>query len=175
MFKSKGFAIPIVIIFIGIFLSIPVLFWFYSKDKNDNQIMGSSITGSLSNGAGLVLEVNSKSGTWDLFYYLCESESECVSSVTAGKKQSTFHGGAVSGHKVVIEKTDDWDSYEFAKFYLRPSWGSMSTGFNVSSVGGLEGSYAKTLSEDGSNVETVLIPLESVEEVLENSAVFSDF
>lgn len=175
MFRNKGFAIPIVIIFIGIFLAIPIVYWFISEEKNDSQIMGSSVSGNLSDGSGLVIEVSSKNGTWDLFYYLCETENECVFDITAGKKQTTFHGGTVTNHKIVIEKGDEWQVYEFAKFFIKPSWGSGSSGFKVTSSGEIIGSYTKTLSDGEENIEVVLVPLESVGETLGNSAVFSDY
>jgi hypothetical protein len=170
----KGFSIPLVLIFIVVFLSVPLLYWFFSSRDGTTNVMGATTNQLQQAQNGFSVRINSKDGTWDLYEYLCTTKDECASSLMSGRRVQIVSGGTVQNHDVAITSGSDWNSYKYAKVFVRSGWGSSAREFKVESVGVVPGSERVNFTYESANYKAVLIPLDSAGDSFYKSAVFSD-
>jgi len=160
----KGFSTLLIIILI-LFLSLPVLFWIYSSNKQNGDTKGIA---SAKN--GFAINITSEMGNWDLKKYLCETKTACLSAVTSGTKLDTVSGGKTDKSSVYVSYSSNYSDYEYIKLTVTPGWSSTFREFEVIDKGDIPNTEIFEL--DGTVV--VLIPLQYVSEVFNYSAHFSD-
>jgi hypothetical protein len=129
--KQRGFNLPSVIILVTLFVSVPVLYFtlVLKHPKTDN-VRGVATEIASSEG-GVIVKVSSKNGTWDMFEFLCKSESECIQSLKSGKQWGVVSGGSTDGHEVLVEKSPEWKDFKFVKVFVHSAWGSISREFSA--------------------------------------------
>ena len=175
---QKGFSVSFVVIFIVLFIATPIIFWWATAKNNfsvQNDIKGASTYDSIQSKNGLLIEISSKQGTWDLFEYLCKTKEECVSSLLGGKRWGTVSGGTTSeNHQVIIESSDEWDNNKYLKLFVKSGWGSPERKFGVSGVEYIADTSVETTSYEGDQYQVVVLPLDSVKLRLYKTIVFSD-
>jgi hypothetical protein len=172
----KGAGPLLAVLFISVFLAIPILYFFYTQPPAN--LEGESVkgvrSGEISENGGVSLVVSSSFGTWDLYEYLCVSMDECLSGLMSGKEWSTVSGGTTDGHEVNITFPPTWEEYEYLKVFVLPGWGSSSRSFNVS---GSESLIVEPYTYEGGTYSVGLIPLRSEDGAAKGSVFveLSDF
>ncbi len=167
---KKTSLLPLVII-VATFLIIPIAFWFLTSKNSDGNIQGAKTKGD---SAGVIVNIKSSQGTWDLNKYLCKSEKECLESLVAGKSLETISGGVVENKLITIKYASDWDSYEFLKIFVKPGWGSTLRKFDASLVNGVSEVYMESFVYGESDYDVVLVPIKNIKDTLLEVATFSD-
>jgi hypothetical protein len=155
-YKKNGFAVPVVLIFVAIFLLMPLVFWWVSSRNSRKEDVKGAETSATSQ-KGTYIQVTSQSGTWDLLEYLCKTKDECVSGLEAGKKWEGVSGGNTEGHTVNISYSDLWEGYNYLKVFVRPGWSSQQRAFNL--VKNETSGFEVTQVE---NTPAVLVPIENL-------------
>ena len=164
-FSQLGFTLPMVLIFVLAFIAVPLVFWL--SRANDQTVQGAE-SGSPKDGT--YIQITSKSGSWDLFEYLCKTKSECQSSLDSGKKWEATSGGSTAGNNIKINYSDLWSDYGFIKLYVKPSWNSQARAFSLKSELNIEGAEVRTF--DGTSA--LIVPIETLTTGGYNFLVFSD-
>lgn len=123
---------------------------------------------------GFKVLISSPNESWDLFRFLCKSESECLESLDSGIRQSKQSGGPTPIHEINIFPQDSWKDYKLMKVYARKSLSLTSEFFALKEVGSVPGSFSKIIPFGSDKVDVVLIPLEPAMSGFYSSAVFSD-
>ena len=167
---KKSSSLPLVIIVLT-FLVIPVAFWFFTFREQNDDIRGVGTRGGAS---GVIVRVNSNYGTWDMSKYLCPTREECSESLVSGKILETTSGGGIDEQFVIVRYTQDWESYEYLKVFIKPGWGSPERVFNVSLLGNIKDSFIDEFTYEGEVYKAVIIPIQSIGETLSEVAIFSD-
>ena len=172
--SARGLTIPFVMIFVAVFISVPLLFWYVSNSGRPSDIRGASDSNVEADVSGLKFGVNSFGGTWDLFAYLCEDYETCVESLTAGKKHKVVSGGTGEDFGIAVPKVEEWDSYEYLKVFVKPSWGSHHRTFKVLENVKSTDVSVETIEVEGEEITLVLVYLENAESLPAGVATFSD-
>lgn len=167
---KKTSLLPLVIV-IATFLIIPIAFWFLTSKNTDGNIQGAK---TKSGSAGVVIDIKSSQGTWDLNEYLCKNIDECLESLFSGKPLETISGGVVGDKFITIKYVSEWDSYEFLKIFVKPGWGSTIRKFNASLSNDVSGAYIERFIYGGSDYDVVLVPIKDIKDTLLEIATFSD-
>ena len=174
---QKGFSIPTVFVLVAFLVLIPVLFWFVINgvdfSKSDN-VRGTSTVNEKNIKPGLGISVVSKSGTWDLYEYMCKTKDECEASLTSGRNWGIVSGGETAGHEVMIEASDEWKDYKYVKLFVKPSWLGSDNGYKVMETGGIPLSEIVGFTDEGKKIEALFIPVSSLFDKYRKSGVFSD-
>ena len=174
MLKNKGFTIPFVVIFVGIFLSIPLLFWFYSKDDSQVDVKGSSSSVVDPNSEGFLVDVTSEKATWDLYAYACESVEKCEEALTSGDRFLSMSGGPVNSKSIFVEKTDAWGTNEFVKVYVKSGWGSGVKSFKVNKLSNNSEVATTEITSDGAIYDVLVFPVSTLEDGVHELASFTE-
>ena len=171
--RSRGFSVPIVIIFVAIFLAVPVVYLLFSKNSSNNvNVKGASAQIEVSK-SGLGIYVSSQ-GTWDLFEYLCKDLDECANDLMTGNRWGTVSGGAVKDFRVSVPTDSDWGSSKYLKIFVREGWGSMQRSFNLNLINSEEGISEKSFTHGGSEFRVILIEIEKIKNKANDKATYSD-
>lgn len=175
--KNKGIALPIVIIFISLFLSIPFFYYYYSLKQN--QINDASVRGTFSEVPeknGVTVRVSSSGGSWDLYQFLCDDHDACLKSLSMGKSWGIISGGITDLHEFNISPDQNWDSkFKYLKIYTTSSWGSMLRVFDSYTLNQDDSIELHQLSFDGATYNVILIPLENINTDSKILVEFRDF
>jgi len=166
---KKGSSLPLVLIVVA-FLLIPLGFWFYYSNSNEDNVKGAKISGVNS---GFFVTVDSKGATWDLMAYLCKDKTACLASPTAGFQLETISGGKVKNYQVTYSYQDSWDQYSYLKIYAKSGWGSQARNFSVVKLGSVPGSAMQKVT-DGVTFDMVIFPLKEIKSSFFEAAEFSD-
>jgi len=166
----KKFSLLPLIIIVAVFLAVPVTFWALSSSKNSSDDVRGVKTGVF----GLIIEVSSKNGFWDMSEYLCKDREECLESLQSGKFLEKTSGGGVDDQYVTLRYSSDWGSYQYLKIYVEPGWGSMERDFNASLKEHVENSSVEKLNSNGNEYEIVLVPTAGLDSNIFDVARFSD-
>ena len=129
--NQKGFASPL-ILFLLVSVFMLAGFWIFTNDINvssSSDVHGASTPKKYAK-PGLGVSVTS-TGTWDLYEYLCVTESECTQSLQSGKRFGTISGGATSLHAIEIEASREWSSYKFIKLFVKSACQSNISNYKV--------------------------------------------
>ncbi|RJR27138.1 hypothetical protein C4561_03165 [candidate division WWE3 bacterium] len=153
--KKNGYISPVVLLFIFLFISVPLIYWFVSSDEGSPEDVKGSSDVVTEETEGLLVNVTSES-TWDMYVYLCKNSDECDESLTAGKRVGVFSGGVVSKFTVAVPLDETWTEGNVVKFYIKPGWGSSGRVFSAESVGD-SGAEVKRIRNDGMELETIFI------------------
>jgi hypothetical protein len=176
---QKGFSVPILLVGLTLLVSLPLIIWvsanslnLYSTPVDTAQVKGAST--DVKPKPGFSVYVTSVNGTWDLGFYVCKTLEECTDSATSGKKISTVSGGEVSNHVVNFVYNSDWADYAYAKYFVKPSWGSIFRTFKVADLGEISSSKSYEVSADGSNFNAVVFSLDTVRSAHVAGGSFTD-
>ena len=144
-----------------VFVSVPVLYFgLLQKDYKSQDVKGANYQNNNPEKKGIGLIVNSRSGTWDLYKYVCKDENDCNSSLTSGKKLGISSGGEVQEYKVTLTPSSEWDTNNFLKVFVKPGWGSPERKFNINVLNSGESELKVVdMKDSGSTYEVLLIPL----------------
>jgi len=174
---QKGFSIPAVFVLVALLIFVPVLFWFLTNrvdfSKADN-VRGASVVSEKYAKSGFGVSVVSKSGTWDLYEYLCKTKDECEVSLTSGKNWGIVSGGETTEHDVMIEASDEWKGYKYLKLFVKPSWLGSDNRYRVIKSGDVLAPEVVKFIDSGKEIETLFIPVSGLFDKYQKSAVFSD-
>jgi len=173
----KGFALPFVIIFIVLFLSLPIGFYFYFvKGVSSDTGFVKGISSDLSSKPGVNIIISSKGGTWDLHQFLCDDKSACLKSLTIGKPWGIVSGGVTQSYFFNIDPSQNWGSgFKYMKLFVKSSWGSMIRVFDVSSTSSPELFENVVINSEGVDYNVILIPLENIKTDSSIMLEFSDY
>lgn len=172
--RSKGFSVPIVVIFVAIFLAVPLVYLFLSKNSSNNvDVKGASAQVEVTK-TGLGIFITS-GGTWDLFEYLCKDLDECSKDLMSGNRWGTVSGGAVQDFRVSVPSDSDWGSSKYLKIFVREGWGSMQRSFDLKLINSEEGISEKPFTYSGSEYKVILIELEKIKNKAIDIATYSDY
>jgi hypothetical protein len=158
----KGFATSVIVIFIALFVLVPVVFFLTSRGSTSDNVMGVFVDGASGNTSGVTINVKSSSGTWVLYSYLCSTKDVCLSSLDAGVELSTTGGGAsVTGNAVFIAPDASWktDSSGYLKTFIKSGWGGAAGSFDVVAVDSPVDVVVNTVQHGGGSYKVVLIPV----------------
>jgi len=155
----KGIAAPTILLVVVIF-SVAGIVLFTLGNNKENDVKGTSNKKAGDEKAGFVFEVSS-STTWEMPEYLCNTESECKSGPTSGKRWGTIGGGGTSMKNVLVPYEDAWKAYKYLKVYMKPGLSSSGVVFKVNLLNDGTGAQKVTVGEDNLNYEAVLVPLEN--------------
>lgn len=170
---SKGIKLPLVLIFLALFLSIPVLFFYYIKDKNVDTTNVKGVQSEIPSKSGITVRVSSNGGTWDLHQFLCDDKEACLKTLNIGKPWGIVSGGVTKNYEFNIAANQKWESnFKYIKLFVRSSWGSMSRDFNPTVLNQSDLTETFTITSDGVSYKVILVPLEKINE---NSAILIDF
>ncbi len=166
MKKSSPF--PIIIIVLA-FILIPIVFWYVTfRDGSEN------IQGAKTEAFGLLINVKSENGTWDMYKYICKDRGECLESLTSGKALGKTSGGGGEDQFVSLRYSPDWESYEILKIFVSPGWGSIERYFSATFNQDVAGSSVERFEQGGDEYTAVFIPVKILQNTLVESLVFSD-
>ena len=172
----KGLKLPLVIIFIALFLAIPVLFYFYTVKKGDKNGNVQGIYSEVPSKPGVTLRVSSNGGAWDLHQFLCDDRDACLKSLTVGKPWGIVSGGLTQNYEFNIAPNQNWGSqFKYIKIFVRSSWGSMSRDFVVTPLHDGGDVELIDLLSDGVDYTVVLIPLDSITSSSTVLVAFQDY
>lgn len=162
--KNKGIALPIVIIFISLFLSVPFFYYYYSLKQN--QANESSVRGTFSEVPeknGVTVRVSSSGGSWDLYQYLCDDRDACLKSLSIGKSWGIVSGGITDLHEFNISADQNWDpKFKYLKIYTSSSWGSMLRVFDAYALNQADSIELSQVFLDGTTYNVILVPLNNI-------------
>lgn len=170
---SKGSVMFVLVVFVSIFLLIPLGFFIFSKDTNSADVKGAKISNVQSTFSGIRVEIAS-SGTWDLYQYLCVDREECIEGLDSGTAWGKVSGGSVKNYAVEIKSDYKWKNYSYLKLYVRSGWGSTSGLFNIISVDSALNAVSENIIYKGVQYSVLLIPIEGVLDNFGGSVSFSD-
>lgn len=156
--QSKGLSLILVLVIV-LFISVPALFWFLSSRSSKTDVRGVS---SIADINGVVVYVSSKSSTWELNGYACETKDDCLSSLTSGVKVNSISGGVSNKYEVILNNLSDWDNYSYLKLYVKSGWGSSLRVFNVSVSGEISSASIESVSDGNYSYDVAIIPLEAI-------------
>jgi len=161
----------LLLLIIIVFITIPAAYWFFGYKNSQESIKGAKTSGSQT---GFYVTVNSNLETWDLNSYLCKTKDDCLGSLTSGYKLDTFSGGRVSGHQINFSYNPGWEQYQYLKLFVKSGWGSQTKSFVVAEGGNITGTVVDQVNDDGYKQDVVLIPINSIKDSFQKSAVFSN-
>jgi hypothetical protein len=164
----KNPPIPLVII-VSAFVVIPVVFWIFTFGEESEDVRGSR-TGD----SGILINIISKNGAWDMSKYLCEDITICFESLTSGKSLEKTSGGGIEDQSIIVRPSKDWDSYNYVKIFVKSGWGSSERFFTVSSQGDVSQDVVKKFEHGGNTYEAVVVPIDMMKSELVDSVIFSD-
>jgi hypothetical protein len=150
---------------------LPVGFWFLTSQYSKDNVRG--IT-TKSSSKGIIIQVDSNFGTWELNKYLCKTMDECLLSLTSGKALETIGGGDVVNKDLIIEYSPDWNDYTLLKVYVKSGWGSQSRDFSASLISSNFDFSIKKINSNNTTYDVVILPVESVSSGLLKVARFTD-
>jgi len=78
LYVRKKISFPLIAIILFVFGNSGCLLVFSTKQASDD------VKGVETDVSSLVVKVVSKSGSWDMFKYLCENKNQCVESLNSG-------------------------------------------------------------------------------------------
>jgi len=173
---SKGLKLPLVFIFITLFLSIPVLFYFYTKSNNLNNVDVKGVYSEVPTKPGVTIRITSKGGTWNLHQFLCDDKDACLKSLNIGKSWGVVSGGITNNYEFNIAPNQKWDpDFKYIKLFVRSSWGSMSRDFVPTLLNQPDIVELETISNEGVDYNVILIPLDKINSDAANLVDFRDF
>lgn len=170
---QKGFAQPLLVIaliaFVGLAAAISLT---NSNIISDENVKGVKSTGISDSKPGLMFNVISPSGTWELIQYLCKTKDECDSSISSGKRLGSVGGGKTELQKVTLPVSPEWTDYSYIKVLVKSGWNSSSGKdlYKASVLDQASGTYRKVFGE----YESVIVPIETPVNTLVQVAEFSD-
>jgi hypothetical protein len=130
---NKGFALPLMLVIIIAFVSVPVLYSFVLFKTNSNDVKGAKTQHSSE--PGLNLKITSKGGGWDVYQITCVTQDECKKSLMNGKEWGIVSGGTTEDYEINISPNDNYGDKKFIKIFARSGWGSASRTFNIITSG----------------------------------------
>ena len=168
---KKAFTLPVVIVFIILFISVPLVFLF-SITRQKNNVKGAQATPpEIEN--GFLVYVSSKSAMWDLNEYLCATQAECAGNLMSGKKWGVVSSGASQRHEVVVQATKEWDQYNYMKLFVKSPYGGGESQFSATlSTQGL-GTVEK-ITYENQTYDVVIVSLDEVKSGVHLLAEFLD-
>jgi hypothetical protein len=174
---KKGFTAWYVIMFLILFISLPLLLWhaiFKENAVTRPIVKGASSVNSSRN--GVEINVVSLMGSFDLYQFVCPSKEECEKELLGGKKYAVVSGGKSdeAGKSIFVENSDLLDEFEYMKIFVRSGWGSASTPYSIKSIQSVEGAYITDISDSGSKYSAVVFPLKTLSEGRSGPINFSD-
>jgi len=155
----KGIAAPTILLVVVLF-SVAGIVAFSLGNNKETAVKGTSSKKPVDEKSGFVFEVNSSS-TWEMLEYLCNSESECRSGPTSGKRWGTVGGGEASMKNILVPFEEEWQSYKFMKVYMKPSLSASGGLFKVNLFDAAVGAKKIAVGDDTQDYDAVLIPLAS--------------
>ncbi len=162
--------IPLIIVFLLAFVSVPVFYFFLINKSNQlSNVKGARTEVSLN--SGLILNVKSSAGGWDLHEILCKTKDECTKTLLSGKEWSVVSGGTTEGHEIKVSADQNWQDYKYMKVFVRSGWGSISRVFKILpnvKVTDVATYDMRTINYENSEYRVLVIPLDK----LSNSANF---
>lgn len=164
----KNPPLPLIII-ISAFIIIPVVFWVFTFGDEPEDVRGVTTEGT-----GVLINILSKNGAWDMPKFLCEDISTCRESLTSGKPLEKTSGGGIEEQSIIIRSSKDWDSYEYLKVYVKPGWGTVERFFSTSMTDAVKGAVVESFDYDGNNYEAVIVPTDLLRSEFVDSITFSD-
>jgi hypothetical protein len=166
MYRNRGFTVPIVVLLTLLFLLLPVIFLYTFNSNSAINVRGT--TSKIPNNS-LSVRVKSPNSSWDLQQYLCKHKDDCQTSLESGKRYATVSGGKTQNQLVIINRIENVEDYKYLKVFVKPSWGSNSSGYTVTSSNSLSVLSAEklTVEENNLNYEILLIPLDSFSNITE--------
>lgn len=171
---SKGLKLPLVLIFILCFLSIPFFFYVYINHKNNKESV-QGVSSEIPSKLGVTIRINSKEGAWDLHQFLCDEKDACLSTLTIGKPWGIVSGGITKDYEFNISPDQNWgEGFKYLKVFVRSSWGSMTRDFMPSLIHGSDLVETTSIFSDGVTYNIVLIPLENITDTAAVLIGFSD-
>ncbi len=176
---ERGYAVPLILILVLAILIVPVIFWISTNSVNLSsstpEVRGAvSVSGNKSSKGFSVTVTANNADTWDLIEYLCQSVDECVVSIDSGRQWGIVSGGKSDLHEVVVNVPNDWQDYDYIKYFVRSGWFGDNRGFKVVSAGNVPGSEVYTIEDAGVAYEVVVTPLDPLYNGFYQSAHFSD-
>lgn len=173
---SKGFKLPLVFIFLVVFLAIPVLFFFYSKGNTPKNENVKGVYSEVPPKKGITLRISSKGGTWDLHQFLCDEKEACLKTLNVGKPWGVVSGGITENYEFNIAPSQRWDSnFKYIKLFVRSSWGSMSRDFVPNVLNQKDATENFSITNDGIDYKVILVPLEKINDSAAILIEFKDF
>lgn len=171
---SKSLKLPLVFIFLALFLSVPFVFYLLVvKPMNSTKDNVKGVYAEVPRKEGLTLRVSSKGGTWDLYQFLCDEHDACLKTLNIGKQWGVYSGGVTNNHEINVSPKQSWDpKFKYLKVYVRSGWGSMLRDFNSTVLNDSNKIELQTVVSDGVNYKVILVPIENINE---NSRILIDF
>ena len=166
MKKSPPF--PLIIIVLA-FIGIPVVFWAFTFNKESDDVKGLSTEKS-----GIVVNVLSKNGAWDMYQYMCEDKSTCLEGLTSGKSLEKTSGGGGSEQSVSIIPSIDWGSNKYIKIFVKSGWGSTERSFDVKLGDGFNDQVIEEFDSNGDIYKAVILSTDMLRSELVGSMTFTD-
>jgi len=164
----KNPPLPLIII-VSAFIIIPVVFWVFTFREEPNDVRGVTTGGN-----GVLINIVSKNGAWDMSKFLCEDISTCRESLTSVKPLEKTSGGGIEEQSIIIRSSKDWDSYEYLKIYVKSGWGSVERFFSISLTDGVKEAVIESFDYDGNTYEAVIVPTDLLRSEFVDSITFSD-
>lgn len=170
---SKGLALPIVIVFIALFLSVPVFFYLYANKGLEGNLNVKGAASEFTNESGVTLRVSSKGGTWDLHQFLCDERNACLSTLMIGKPWGIVSGGLTENYEFNIDPDQGWDEqFKYLKVFVKSGWGSMFRTFSAMPLHQKDLVESHTITNESKDYTVILIPLENINS---NSNILIEF
>jgi hypothetical protein len=146
-----------------------VVFWVFTFGEETDDVRGVTTRGN-----GILINIVSKKGAWEMSKYLCEDISKCSESLTSGKSLAKTSGGGVEEQSVIVRPSNDWSSSEYLKIFVKSGWGSAER-FFVASVGeNVRGSVIEKFNYGGNTYEAVIVPIDLFRSEFVDSITFTD-
>ena len=166
--SQYGFTLPVVLIFVLVFLAAPLVFWFKgTKNVEQSDVRGSE---SFSSKEGTYIQVTSEKGPWDLFEYLCKTKEECADSLTSGKKWEAISGGTTTGSSIKINYSELWKDFKYLKVFVKPGWGASTHSFVIKNEFDAAAAETKIFDKD----QALILPISVLESGSYTFLLFTD-
>ena len=134
------------------------------------EVLGVTQVAPVNERKGFSVMVKSNGPTWDFYEFLCKSLEECKSSPESGYQLPLISGGESEGHEIIVEPNGDWSGYNYIKYYVKGGWGQDSSNFRLATPTNIAGAQVG----DFAGMPFVIIPINSVRQGFDASAVFSN-
>lgn len=162
MSKNLGFTVPFILIFISVFASVPVLFWFVkSNNVSDGSIQGVT-TQAEDVFEGVRVKITSGSGTWDISTYVCDTLDECKSHLNSGRRVNVVSGGKVNDYIVDFKRSNDWEGKKYLKIFAKTGWGEGASQFDITNLNFIQDTVIEEIESSNTRYSVAIVPIENL-------------
>jgi len=175
---SKLYKFLLVFSFILFFLTIPFIYYFFLFNLSDNKNV-KGVSTFEPKYSGVIVNIKSTQGNWDMYKFLCSTISDCTSSLNNGKPWGIVSGGTIDNYfynlNSLNNEKEEKEDYKFIKIYVRSSWGSVQRIFEPSiKFDNNKDFNLYEIKNDLNNYKVVIFPIEYLKSLDSYKIEFSD-